>query len=331
MTYCCGDALEGLSADTRLIIVPDGLLGTLPFEALVMRVGKNIADSEYVGDRYTISYAQSATVLALTRKLKPSQATCPLFALGDPFYSAKDPRYLAYKAGNSQPMLLASAQDFSQSAVRALATRREWGKTGADDTEGEEIVYVPLAETRDEVLTIAKQFNTPPEPPDVLLNIAANETTFRQSPLKNYRFLHFATHADLPGKVQGINEPFILLGQVENAEEDDGFLRMTEVLDLRLDAELVTLSACLTGRGEVMDGEGVVNFARAFQYAGARNIVVSLWEVASDPAVEFMQTFYGYAKQPGVCKADALRRTRQELKAKYPNPYYWAVFIIHGE
>ena len=93
---------------------------------------------------------------------------------------------------------------------------------------------------------------------------------------------------------------------------------------------MVVLSACLIGRGEVMEGEGVAHMARAFQQAGARSVVVSLWEVASQPAVEYMVTFYGHLKA-GKSRTEALRLARQRIKAKYPNPYYWAVFILHGE
>jgi CHAT domain-containing protein len=130
--------------------------------------------------------------------------------------------------------------------------------------------------------------------------------------------------------VQGIKEPFLLLGQVENRGKDDGFLTLTEVLELKLDAELVVLSACLTGRGKMLEGEGVVNFARAFHHAGARSVLVSLWEVASDETVEYMKLFYRYLKE-GKTKAEALRLARNKIKSKYPNPFYWAPFILHGE
>ena len=102
------------------------------------------------------------------------------------------------------------------------------------------------------------------------------------------------------------------------------------MLGLKLNAEMVVLSACDTGRGKVMEGEGVANFARAFRHAGARSVVVSLWEVASDPAVEYMTLFYGHLKE-GKSRAEALRLARQAIKAKYPEPFFWAVFILHGE
>ena len=164
----------------------------------------------------------------------------------------------------------------------------------------------------------------------MLLDLKANETTLRQSPLQDYRYLHFATHADLPGRVQGIREPFLLLGQVGNKGRDNGFLTLSKVLGLQLRADMVVLSACLTGQGKVMEGEGVVNFSRAFQDAGTQSVLVSLWEVASLEAVEFMTLFYGHLKE-GKPRKEALTLARRAIKAKYPQPFFWAVFILHGE
>jgi CHAT domain-containing protein len=320
--------LKDVKEDEKVIIIPDGILGLLPFDALVVKEGTGIKDSVYVGDKYTISYYQSASVLALQRVLKREPAQKVLFALGDPVFDKNDPRYIAYKQGRPEPTLL--AQNLSEYAYRGLATRREWGKTTSDDKEGKELVYTPLPETEEEVKAIASLYGVTPNPPDVLLGVLANETNLRKSPLENYRYLHFATHADLPGKLQGINEPFLLLGQVENEGSDDGFLTLGEVLGLKLNADLVVLSACLTGRGKVMEGEGVANFARAFQHAGARSVVVSLWEVASNEAVEYMTTFYRHLKE-GRSKSEALSLARKEIKSKYPNPFFWAPFILHGE
>ena len=82
--------------------------------------------------------------------------------------------------------------------------------------------------------------------------------------------------------------------------------------------------------GKVMEGEGVVNFARAFHYAGAKSVVVSLWEVSSDETVEYMKAFYSQIKS-GKGRSEALRLARDEIKRRYPNPFYWAPFILHGE
>ena len=215
-------------------------------------------------------------------------------------------------------------------AFRALAASQEFGKTTRDGKTGVELVYPPLPETEAEVLAIARLFAVEPKPPDVLLDLKANEASLRQSPLPAYRYLHFATHADLPGRVQGIREPFLLLGQVGNEGQDNGFFTLSKVLGLKLNAEMVVLSACVTGRGKVMEGEGVVNFSRAFQHAGAQSVLVSLWEVASLEAVEFMTEFYGHLKE-GKPRSEALRLARRAIKAKYPQPFFWAVFILHGE
>jgi len=321
------EALKDISSEKKLIIVPDGILGVLPFEALVIEAKDSYRETLYLGDKWTITYSQSATALALNRLLKASQAKKSLFALGNPVYNQNDPRYIAYKGGKSKPFLL--AENLSLYAYRGLARGREWGKTTQED-KGCEIIYSPLPETENEVKAIAELFDLKAEPPDILLGVLANETNLRKSPLKDYRYLHFATHADLPGKVQGINVPFLLLGQVENRGEDDGFLTLTEVLGLKLDAEMVVLSACLTGRGRVMEGEGVMNFARAFQHAGARSVLVSLWEVASKEAVEYMEIFYKHIRE-GKSKGEALRLARKEMKEKHPNPFFWAVFILYGE
>ncbi|MFZ2088687.1 MAG: CHAT domain-containing protein, partial [Desulfobaccales bacterium] len=322
------EALVEVQEGERLIIIPDGLLGLLPFEALLIKEGNGVQDSVYVGDRYTLTYYQSATVLALKRRLQAPRAKRSLFALGNPVFSQKDPRYVASKQGKEKPKLLAQAG--SQYAFRALATHQDWGKTRQGDDGGKELTCPPLPETETEVKDIAQIFQVKPEPPDVLLNLQANETVLKRSPLGDYRYLHFATHADLPGKVQGVNEPFILLGQVDNAEGDNGFLTMSEVLDLKLNADMVVLSACLTGRGQVMEGEGVANFARAFQHAGTQSVVVSLWPLASLEAVTFMTQFYAHLKE-GKSRSEALQLSRRAIKAKYPHPFYWGVFILHGE
>jgi tetratricopeptide (TPR) repeat protein len=320
--------LGEVKENDRVIIVPDGILGLLPFEALVLKSGTGLKDSVFVGDRYTLSYYQSAAIMALQRRLKEHRAERPLFALGNPVFSPQDPRWRPKPPPGPPPAT--GGRGAKPAAFRALAASQEFGKTTRDGKTGAELVYPPLPETEDEVLAIARLFAVEPKPPDVLLDLKANEASLRQSPLPAYRYLHFATHADLPGRVQGIREPFLLLGQVGNEGQDNGFLTLSKVLGLKLNAEMVVLSACVTGRGKVMEGEGVVNFSRAFQHAGAQSVLVSLWEVASLEAVEFMTGFYGHLKE-GTPRSEALKLARRAIKAKYPQPFFWAVFILHGE
>jgi CHAT domain-containing protein len=321
-------ALPEIREHDRIIIVPEGILGLLPFEALVQEPGAGDQDRVYVGDKFTLTYYQSATVMAWQRQLKAEKVNKTLFALGNPIYNPADPRYQAIPTKN--PASPPGAPKLEPAAWRGLATRQEGGKAGKNETRGTTLDFYPLPETAEEVKAIAGLLGVRAAPPDILLDLKANETTLRQSPLKDYLYLHFATHADLAGKIQGINEPFILLGQVENAAQDDGFLTLSKVLGLELHADLVVLSACMTGRGQVMEGEGVANFPRAFQYAGAKSVLVSLWPLASHEAVEYMTTFYQHLKS-GKNRAEALSLARRAIKAKYPHPFYWAVFILNGE
>lgn len=321
-----GNALGDVKEHEKIIIIPHGMLGLLPFESLVVMESTGVGDNVYVGDRYSLSYYQSATVLAFNRTIQRAAAERVLFALGNPVFSKEDPRYIAWKTGKKEWGLVAGLDKYS---FRALATGRGVIIMGKD-LQSKELEYRPLPETEREVIEISRIMGIEPAPPDVLLSVMANEKELKKVKLENYRYIHFATHADLPGEVQGINEPFIILSQVENGEGDDGFLTLSEVLGLKLNADMVVLSACLTGRGRVTEGEGVINFARAFQHAGAQSIVVSLWEVASDVTVEHMKTFYGYLKA-GKNRQEALTLTRKEIKAKNPNPFFWAVFILHGE
>jgi tetratricopeptide (TPR) repeat protein len=323
--------LMNVKEGEKIIMVPDGKLGLLPFEALVMQAGGSFADSIFMGDRHTLTYRQSATVLALQRTLPEQTPSRPLFALGNPVYNEKDKRYQAWKQEKPAPQLLPDdKEDVEHFAYKALASQKRWGKITEDDREKENPTYKLLLDSEVEVREVAKIWDVRPQAPDVLLGVSANETQLRQSPLHEYRYLLFATHAEVGGKVQGKKEPFILLGQVENKGKDDGFLTLSKVLDLKLQAQMVVLSACVTGTGDVMEGEGVVNFARAFQYAGARSVMVSLWAVKSKVAVEYMKKFFGYLKE-GRGRAEALRLARQDIKTDYSNPFAWAVFILHGE
>jgi CHAT domain-containing protein len=122
----------------------------------------------------------------------------------------------------------------------------------------------------------------------------------------------------------------LVLTQVENKSPDDGFLTFSNVLQLKLDADLVTLAACMTGVGQVMQGEGVLNFARAFQQAGARSVMVPLWNIPVDESLKFYHAFYEALKE-GKTRSEALKSARQTVQAKEPHPYFWSGIILHGE
>ncbi|MDM8522202.1 CHAT domain-containing protein [Desulfococcaceae bacterium HSG8] len=125
-------------------------------------------------------------------------------------------------------------------------------------------------------------------------------------------------------------EPALILSQVGGAG-NDGFLTMNEVMDLKLGADIAALTACETGRGEHLSGEGVMGMGRAFQYAGAKSVLVSLWSVSEESSVKLTEKFFSHIKD-GKDKADALRLARQEIRKRgYDHPFFWAPFVLHGE
>jgi CHAT domain-containing protein len=107
-------------------------------------------------------------------------------------------------------------------------------------------------------------------------------------------------------------------------------LTVDELYGIRLDADLVTLSACETGLGKVLNGDDVVGLTRGFLYAGSSNVVASLWEVDDLATSELMKRFYTNMKS-GIPKRDALRQAQLETKKEFPHPFYWAAFFLTGQ
>jgi CHAT domain-containing protein len=164
-----------------------------------------------------------------------------------------------------------------------------------------------------------------------LTGTEANETNLKRNELSKYRYLVLATHGLLDNKISGIMEPALVLGQVGNKEGDDGFLTMSEIMDLRLNCSVAALTACETGSGKLVNGEGVMGLGRAFQYAGANSVLASLWSVAEDSTVTLVERFFYYL-QSDKDKSTALRMARNDIrKIGYDHPFFWAPFILIGE
>jgi CHAT domain-containing protein len=172
----------------------------------------------------------------------------------------------------------------------------------------------------------------------VLLGKDATEAAVRQASaqgdLARARYVHFACHGIL-GLSDG-QPPALVLSLVGNSGERDefgllaGFLRMDEVTNLKLNADLVVLSACRSGQGRLWNGEGVHGLARAFLHAGSKGVVCSLWSVDDKETAGFMVAMYGRLKD-GRPAADALRDTRLDMIRAGKAPLYWAPFILIGE
>ncbi len=157
----------------------------------------------------------------------------------------------------------------------------------------------------------------------VLTRREASETAFKRQGT-GYAYLHFASHGDFNAD-SPLNSSLLLAKDSAN----DGTLTVGELYSMRLNADLVTLSACETGLGKIANGDDVVGLTRGFLYAGSRSIVASLWKVDDEATAYLMTRFYGALK--GTSKREALRLAQIETRKKYPHPYYWAAFQLTGE
>ena len=160
---------------------------------------------------------------------------------------------------------------------------------------------------------------------------AATEERVKAGALKGYRYAHFATHG-----VLRTDRPEFSAVLLRPGGSEDGYLRLAEVFNLELDAQLVVLSACQTAKGQRMNGEGLIGLTRGFLYAGAGSVLASLWDVRDRPTAHFMREFY--KNLDGASPAQALRRTQLALiqgrrpgNAPYNHPYYWSAFVLTGE
>jgi len=165
------------------------------------------------------------------------------------------------------------------------------------------------------------------------LGFAASRETVLSGALARFRIVHFSTHGVLDAEHPALSR--LALSQVDEQgrPRPDGFVRAHEIYGLHLPADLVVLSACSTALGQEIRGEGLVGLTRGFQYAGARAVLVSLWEVDDEATAELMRLFYRELLKHGQPPAAALR-TAQETLRRQPDwqaPYYWAGFVLQGD
>jgi CHAT domain-containing protein/Tfp pilus assembly protein PilF len=308
--------LAGRIKGKDLVIVPGGALGLLPFELLVEPASGD-EDGNFLIEGHRIRYAPSLTLLHLLRRWEAtrSRPRSVLWAVGDPVYEKSDPR-------------LRGKGDLDRVSLEALA-----GYLGRGG-EGETLRR--LKYSGQEVRDVAEALGTPAA--NVLTGLGATEaavkTASRAGRLADARYVHFATHGIL-GVDQG-RQPALVLslagnnGREEGDGVNDGLLRMDEVMGLRLNADLVMLSACRTGRGQLYRAEGVVGLSRAFLYAGSRGVVCSLWSVEDRQTARLMvQTYRGL--RDGQPAAHALREAKRTLIKSGKAPFYWAPFVLIGE
>jgi CHAT domain-containing protein len=320
----------------RLVVVADGALQYVPFAALSVvsgqssvaeRTAKNklpTSDSRQLTTErplivdHEIVSLPSASALAVQRRGLAGRKPAPnaVAVIADPVFSAADERLRAqaktgaatqaHGDGDASTRIIEHLADDSGLIIRRLKFTRQ---------EADQI----LAEA-----PRAKNLRA--------IDFKANRATATGGELSKYRYVHFATHGYIDSERSDLSA--IVLSLVdEEGKPQDGFLRAHEIYNLNLPAELVVLSACETGLGKEIRGEGLVGLTRGFMYAGARRVVVSLWNVNDKATAELMARFYRGMLRQNKTPAAALRAAQIEMsrQKQWQSPYYWAAFVLQGE
>lgn len=307
-----GDLTAQLAGTEHLIVVADGPLASLPLEVLPLAPPGRDAYHEvaWLGSRYAVSVLPSVAALELLRsRTVPSRAPVAFLGVGDPVIGGEgeSPGAVARALGACLERGV-----FDPAVLRAMPA---------------------LPETAEELERVAAAIGGRSA---LLLRAQANENRLRREALDRYRVLSFATHALLPGQLPCRNEPGLVLTPPDReGGPDDGFLSAGEIATFRLDADWVVLSACNTaGPDGSLGGETLSGLATGFAHAGARALLVSHWDVLSDPTVELVsETFRRWAARPAAGKARALLAARRQLVAipDFAHPAVWAAFVLIGD
>ncbi len=294
---------------TRLLVCPDGPLHVLPFGALTVSSLKSAgAPAPYLISWKPLTVILSATVYAELQQSRPKAAAKRLqrapqvMAFGDPRYpSASGPRAVGLENPQAESLL----------------------------TRG--LTLSALPGTRREVEEIAKLF--PRTSQIFTASEASEEKAKTHSGQADY--LHFACHGVLDDRFPLDSSLALSVPDKPAPGQENGFLQAWEIMEqLRLNADLVTLSACDTGLGQDLGGEGLVGLTRAFQFAGARSVLATLWNLSDESSGYFMQRFYTHLAK-GESKDSALRKAQLDMLGATPrllgHPYHWAGFELVGD
>ncbi len=312
----------------RILVIPDGALNYVPFEALVTAPGgSDYAALPYLIKTNEVAYAPSSSVIAVIRKQSATKATTKnVLLVADPVFNTEDPRSkgataIATNGADTRGLGLSSS-------LTDVAGTPPTTNTGALP---QGLMLARLSGTRTEAEQIQKLTQTSGGKADMFLDLSASEETINTRDLTTYRVIHIATHGLLNAERPQFSG--LVLSLVGN-KQNDGFLRANEIYNLKLGAPLVMLSACETGLGKEKRGEGVIGLTRAFMYAGAPTVGVSLWSVADNSTAILMSDFYKRMLTGGGMSANsAMRESQNAMIAgkKYSAPFFWAPFVLVGD
>lgn len=297
---------QQLQNKKRLLISPEGKLCLVPFNSLLIQNTK----AKFLLEDYEVVNISSASLIALIREKKQENAPSRILVLADPAFSANDDR-ISKNLNNN----VIATQKTPRPRVTRLRGRRD-------------LAFTRLIATQKEALGIKKAF---PKRVDEFTGLDASKQRLELLDFMKYYILHFATHSLLD-----LNQPelsSIVLSLVDKTgQECEGFLTVSDILNLKLSAELVTLSSCQTALGKEKKGEGVIGLTRAFFYSGTKRVISTLWSVNDEVTANLMVKFYNNIGS-GLSVSSALRKAQLDTlrTQKYKSPYYWAAFQMQGE
>ncbi len=311
----------------RLVIVADGALQYIPFAMLPdpavggrSSTAKNIDQPLIVGHEVVSLPSASSLAIQRTELARREPAPKMLAVIADPVFDRTDARFKTTAAETS-----ATVQAVSSADTRGLEHIAEAsdGKTGR-------LVIRRLPFTRQEADGLMAL--TPKDSSWRAMDFSASRANVLNGDLAQYRYIHFATHGLLDTERPGLSS--LVLSTIDaDGKPQDGFLRANDIYNMKLPAELVVLSACQTGLGKEIKGEGLIGLTRGFMYAGARRVVVSLWSVNDKATSDLMTKFYRGMLKDNERPAAALRAAQIEMwkQKQWQSPYYWAAFTMQGE
>lgn len=326
--------VAGQLGNRRLIIVADDVLHFVPFGVLPVAGGEASSVNRQrrvtrpLIENHEIVNLPSASTLAVIRGEVAGRNRAPksVVALADPVFMKDDERVRTARDKDTLNEMQKAV------ALMSGSTKdRQLVKATEDTGVASGGVYVPrLPGTRQEAEQIVAM--VPANERKLALDFAASRETVTSTELSQYRYVHLSTHGLLNSvhpELSGL--VFSLVN--ERGESQDGFLRAHEIFNLKLSPEVVVLSACQTGMGTNIRGEGLVSLTRGFMYAGAPRVIVSLWGVSDLGTTELMVRFYHGMLKEGMQPAAALRAAQLSLMndKRWASPYYWAPFTLQGE
>lgn len=327
----------------RLLIIADGALQYIPFGALPVPEAEEQNEHHphaAVGNpqsptplivAHEIASLPSASTLAVLRRERAGRTAAPksVAVLADPVFANCDERLQRLA---KSPAAKCSSDNKSQSAKKDSAVAsdlvRSAGETGWLDAQGN---FRRLQHAKAEAEAIAKF--AAGKAPKLALGFDASRALALSDELSQYRIVHFAAHGLLNSRHPELSG--IVLSLFDRAgRAQNGFLRLHDIYNLKLSAELVVLSACQTALGQEISGEGLIGLTRGFMYAGAPRVVATLWSVDDRATAELIKRFYeGMLGPQQLRPAAALRAAQISMwrDRRWQQPYYWAAFVLQGE